>query len=187
LAVIAGKGEQGFAARYAAALYALASERGVLDQTITEVAGLGVLLQQNEALARLLNNHFIATDKLAPALDAVLKAEDVSELVRHFVGVVAVNRRLRELPKIIDGFARHTAAQRGEVVAEVVSAAPLTDLQRQALFARLTESGYGNAKLQEKVDPSLLGGLVLKIGPKLYDTSLKSRLNRLNYSLKGVV
>jgi F-type H+-transporting ATPase subunit delta len=67
----------------------------------------------------------------------------------------------------------------------LTSAQALTDTQRNQLRARLTESGFGNVRLAESVDPSLLGGLVLKIGTRLYDTSLKSRLSRLNYSLKG--
>ena len=71
------------------------------------------------------------------------------------------------------------------MVASVTSAHPLTELQRIQLRARLTESGYGSVRLDEHLDPSLLGGLTLKIGPKLYDTSLKSRLQRLQYSLKG--
>jgi F-type H+-transporting ATPase subunit delta len=186
LAVIAGTGEQGFAARYAAALYALASEQGVLSQTIDEVAALGVLLAQDADLSRLVNSPFTDTAKIAPILSEALAAQGVSILVRNFVNVAVANRRLRDLSKIIDGFSRHVAAKRGEVVVDVTTAEKLTDSQRQALFARLTESGYGNAKLLEHVDPSLLGGMTLKIGTKLYDTSLKSRLNRLNYSLKGV-
>ena len=77
------------------------------------------------------------------------------------------------------------ARKRGEIVADVASAHPLSDVQRAQLRARLTESGYSNVKLNERVEPALLGGLVLKIGPRIYDTSLRSRLQRLNYSLKG--
>ncbi len=186
MAVISGTGEAGFSARYAAALYALASERGVLDQVIAEVSALGVLLAQDADLARLVSNPFTDAAKVAPALNSALAAQGISDLVRNFVNVAVTNRRLRDLPKLAAGFARYVAGRRGEVVAEVTSAQPLTDSQRQALYARLTESGYGAARLQETVDPSLLGGLILKVGPKLYDTSLKSRLNRLNYSLKGV-
>ena len=71
------------------------------------------------------------------------------------------------------------------MVAGVSSAHPLTDVQREQLRARLIESGYGNVNLQETVDPSLLGGLVVRIGARLYDTSLKSRLQRLQYAMKG--
>jgi F-type H+-transporting ATPase subunit delta len=106
-------------------------------------------------------------------------------LVRNFVQVIITNRRLRDLPKLIAGFAAYAAARRGEVVAEVTSAISLSDLQRTALLARLAESGHGTVRLIEHTDAALLGGLTLKIGTKLYDTSLKSRLNRLNHSLKG--
>ncbi len=186
MAAKSGIGEHGFPARYASALYALASEKGVLDQVIAEVAALGVLLERDPELARLVANPLTDVAKVAPVLNAALAAQGISDLVRNFVSVTAVNRRMRDLPRIAAGFARYVAGRRGEVVAEVISAQKLTDSQRQALYARLTEAGYGSAKLQEQVDPSLLGGLVLKIGSKLYDTSLKSRLNRLNHSLKGV-
>jgi len=94
-------------------------------------------------------------------------------------------KQLRDLPRLIAGFAAYVAAKRGEIVADVTSAHALSDLQRNQLRARLTEAGYGNVKIMEHTDASLLGGMVLKIGAKLYDTSLKSRLDRLNYSLKG--
>jgi F-type H+-transporting ATPase subunit delta len=106
-------------------------------------------------------------------------------LVLNFVNVAVTNRRLRDLPALVTGFAAYVAEKRGEIVATVTTAHALTDLQRNQLRARLTESGYGSVRLIEHLDPALLGGMTLKIGAKLFDTSLKSRLSRLNYSLKG--
>lgn len=182
---ITGTGVNGLAARYATALYALASERGALDETIGQMEALGRLIKEAPALAALIANPLTDTSKVGPALDQALAAQGVAELVRHFVGVAAANRRLRDLPMLIEGFAAYAAAKRGEVVATVTSAHALTDTQRNQLRARLAESGYGTVRLVEQVDGALLGGLKLQIGDKLYDTSLKSRLNRLNYSLKG--
>lgn len=185
LVEITGTGVNGLAARYAAALYALAAERGALDETIAQMEALGQLIEAHKALAALIANPLTDTAKAGPALDQALAAQGVAELVRHFVGVVAANRRLRDLPMLIEGFAAYAAAKRGEVVANVTSAHVLSDTQRNQLRARLAESGYGTVRLVEQVDGTLLGGLKLQIGDKLYDTSLTSRLNRLNYSLKG--
>ncbi len=176
--------EAGFAARYASALYALAFEQGVLDKTIDEMASLGRLISESDGLAQLVRAPF--TDShTAGLLNEALKAQGFSELVRNFVNVAVANRRLRDLPALVSGFAAYVAAKRGEIVATVTTAHALTDLQRTQLRARLTEAGYGSVRLVEIVDPDLLGGMTLKIGSKLFDTSLKSRLSRLNYSLKG--
>jgi F-type H+-transporting ATPase subunit delta len=114
-----------------------------------------------------------------------LRGQGFSTLVRHFVGVVIANRRLAALPALIAGFAAYVAGRRGEITASVTSAHPLSDLQRTQLRARLTEAGYGRVNLTETVDAAVLGGLSLKIGAQLYDTTLRSRLDRLTYSLKG--
>jgi len=105
--------------------------------------------------------------------------------VRDFVGVIAANRRLRALRQIVAAFADLVAQRRGIITAHVASAHPLNDLQRQQLRARLIEAGYGNVNIHEAVEPDLLGGLVVRIGARLYDTSLKSRLQRLQYAMKG--
>lgn len=179
------KGIGGLASRYAKALYELAFERGVLDETVSHMQALSRLIQGNQGLAALLANPLTDTSTVGTALDEALAAQGVAELVRHFVGVIAANHRLRDLNKLVAGFLAFTAAKRGEVVAKVTSAHALTDLQRTQLQARLAEAGYSTVRLVEQVDPALLGGLRLQVGDKLYDTSLISRLNRLNYSLKG--
>ncbi len=182
---ITGTAETGLSARYAAALYALAFEQNSLNQVIEQMAALGQLIRDNNDLQRLLSNPLTDAASAAPVLSEALAKQGFLPIVRNFVNVAITNRRLRGLPTLIEGFAAYVAAKRGEVVADVTTAHALSDLQRNQLRARLTESGYGNVKLVEHTDTSLLGGLVLKIGAKLYDTSLKSRLNRLNYSLKG--
>ncbi len=177
--------ETGLTARYATALYALAFEQNVLPEIIGQMASLGQLITESPDLARLIANPLTDAPRAAPILNKALQAQGFAPLIRNFVNVVITNRRLRDLPALIAGFASYVAAKRGEITAEVTSAHKLSDVQRTQLLARLTESGYGNVKLSEHIDPSLLGGLVLKIGSKLYDTSLKHRLTRLNYSLKG--
>ncbi|WP_298282824.1 ATP synthase F1 subunit delta [Acidocella sp.] len=182
---ITGTGETGLSARYAAALYALAFEKNALNEVVEQMEALGRLIAESPALAALLANPLTNSKTAAPALNEALNAQGFGVLVRNFVQVAVANRRLRDLPALIAGFAAYVARKRGEVVADVTTATPLTDLQRAQLHARLAEAGYGSVRLTERTDPAILGGMVLKIGSKLFDTSLKSRLNRLNFSLKG--
>ncbi len=182
---ITGTGETGLSARYSAALYALAFDQNILPEVIGQMADLGRLIAQSAELKRLLGNPLTDAARIAPALSQALAEQGFLPIIRNFVNVVIANRRLAALPALVNGFAAYVAAKRGEAVATVTSAQPLSDVQRAQLTARLTEAGYGNVKLIEQTDASLLGGMVLQIGAKLFDTSLKSRLNRLNYSLKG--
>lgn len=175
----------GLADRYAAALYAYASEQNALDAVVSEMETLHRLIDSSADFRRLLESPLIDIAQSRRAALAVLEAEGIGKIVRDFVGVIANNRRLRSLPGIVGAFAALVAQKRGVVTAEVTTAHPLTDVQRQSLRARLIEAGYGNVNMNEHVDPTLLGGLVVKIGARLYDTSLKSRLQRLQYAMKG--
>jgi len=115
----------------------------------------------------------------------VLVEQGFGKLVQDFVGVVISNRRQNALRVIIRAFAALVAERRGVVVAHVQSAHPLTEVQEQQLRARLIEAGFGNVDIHKHVHPDLLGGLVVRIGARLYDSSLKSRLQRLQYAMKG--
>ena len=171
--------------RYAAALYAHADDVHQLDQVVLEMTDLGRLIDQSADFRRLLESPLIDINQAREAAFAVMDFYTFSKPVHDFVGVIANNRRLRLLRPIVTAFAELVAEKRGVVVARVASAHPLTDLQRQQLRARLIEAGYGNVDILEEVDPGLLGGLVIRIGARLYDTSLKSRLQRLQYAMKG--
>jgi len=175
----------GLADRYAAALYAHADDQNALDAVVSEMEALGRLIDESADLRRLLNSPLIDVQHATKAVLAVLDAQGFGKAVHDFVGVVAANRRLRVLREIVSAFAALVAERRGIVTANVVSAHPLSDLQRQQLRARLIEAGYGNVNIHEQVQPDLLGGLVVRIGARLYDTSLKSRLQRLQYAMKG--
>ncbi len=173
------------AERYANALYAQADETGALDQTVSEMDSLAKLIDTTPEFRRLLDSPLIDVTQARTAATAVLQQQGFGKLVQDFVGVIANNRRLGALRSIVAGFAALVAQKRGVVVATVASAHPLTDVQREQLRARLIEAGYGSVNIQDSVDPSLLGGLVVRIGARLYDTSLKSRLQRLQYAMKG--
>ncbi len=175
------------AERYATALYALADERKLLDRTIEEMDALGRLIAQSADLRRVLDVQKVLLAQVKTALDAVLSQQGFGDLVRRFVAVAVDNRRSRDLAELVTGFGAYAAARRGIVVAEIISAHPLADSQRGLLTARLAEAGYGRVILRERIDPGLLGGLVVKIGSTLYDTSLKSRLQRMRYAMKGAI
>ena len=175
----------GLTDRYATALYAQADETHQLDQVVAEMETLGRLIDESADFRRLLESPLIDVNQARAAASAVLSQEGFGKLVQDFVGVVANNRRLAALRPIVRAFAALVAQKRGVVVAEVSTAHPLTDVQREQLRARLIEAGYGSVNINDTVDPSLLGGLVVRIGARLYDTSLKSRLQRLQYAMKG--
>jgi F-type H+-transporting ATPase subunit delta len=175
----------GLADRYAAALYAHAGDANALDEVIDQMEALGRLIDQSADLRRLLASPLVDVNTAQQAVRAVLAGQGFGKIVQDFAGVVVSNRRLGALRRIINAFAALVAEKRGLIVAEVETAYPLSDVQEQQLRARLIEAGYGNVEIVKRVDPSLLGGLVVKIGARLYDTSLKSRLQRLQYAMKG--
>jgi F-type H+-transporting ATPase subunit delta len=175
----------GLAGRYAAALYALASDERALDEVVEQIQALGKLIDESGDFRRLLQSPLIDVNDARAAVLAVLTQEGFGKIVRDFAGVVANNRRLRNLREFVGAFLSLVAERRGVVTAQVITAHPITDLQEQQLRARLIEAGYGNVQITKEVDPSLLGGLVVRIGSRLYDSSLRSRLQRLQFALKG--
>jgi F-type H+-transporting ATPase subunit delta len=175
----------GLVDRYAAALYALAEDNNALDAVVSDIDGLGRLIDASADFRRLLGSPLIDVNVARQAALAVLEQEGFGKLVRDLVGVVANNRRLNHLREIVQAFGALVAERRGIVTAHVASAHPLNDVQRQQLRARLIEAGFGNVNIHESLQPELLGGLVVRVGARLYDTSLKSRLQRLQYAMKG--
>jgi F-type H+-transporting ATPase subunit delta len=175
----------GLVDRYASALYSHADDLNALDAVVAEMDALGRLIDASPDLRRLLESPLIDVNSATKAALAVLEGHGFGKAVRDFVGVIAANRRLRALRDIVNAFATLVAERRGITTAHVASAQPLNDVQRQQLRARLIEAGYGNVNIVEQVETDLLGGLVVRIGARLYDTSLKSRLQRLQYAMKG--
>ena len=175
----------GLADRYAAALYDLADEHGELDQTVDQAAELARLIDENHDVRRLLESPLIDVKQATEAARAVLQSQGFSPTIQRFVGVIAANRRLARLRAILSAFAALVARKRGVVTAHVTTAHGLSLPQREAVRARLIEAGYGRVNIDEQTDPSILGGLVVRIGARLYDNSIKSRLQRLQFAMKG--
>jgi F-type H+-transporting ATPase subunit delta len=175
----------GLAQRYALALLELAKDRKTVDATADELESLRKLIASDAGFRAFIEDPRLDATAQQRATFAILEKIGVSGAVRNLVGVLIANRRLVALPQVIAAFAALLAEQRGQQTAEVSSAHPLTDVQRTQLTARLTEAGFSNVKLVERVDPALLGGLVVRIGSRLFDSSIKSKLQRLQYAMKG--
>ena len=175
----------GIAERYAGALYDLASERKALDQVAEDLRSFRAMLEESEDLRRLLRSPMIGQEEQARALMAVLEKAGVSTLTRNFVGVVARNRRLFALDGMARVFLRILAERRGEVTVDVASAQPLNTEQMDTLQETLRRIVGGRVAVNTTVDPSLLGGLVVKIGSRLFDSSIRTKLQRLQHALRG--
>ncbi len=178
-------GTSGLAQRYARALLDLARERRSVDGTAADVDRLLALWRDDETFRAFVADPRLDVVSQNRGVMAVLERAGIGGDVRSLVGVLVNNRRLGALPTVASAFRAMLAESRGQQTAEVTTAHPLSDLQRAAIAARLTEAGYSNVRLVEHLDPAILGGLVLRIGSRLYDTSIKSRLQRLSYAMKG--
>lgn len=179
-------GLSGIAGRYAAALYELADEGKELDSVARDLAALGRLIEESDDLRRLIRSPLIAREAQAKAMASILERAALGSTVRHFVGVAAANRRLFLLPQMIAAYLATLAARRGEISADVTSAQPLGPEQIDFLKGQLAKAMGKAVNLNLKTDPALLGGLVVKVGSRMVDSSLKSKLQRLQLAMKGI-
>jgi F-type H+-transporting ATPase subunit delta len=171
---------------YAAALFDLAKTEGSVDAVEAGLNDLQALSGESEDFRRFLRSPVISADAKAGAAAAILSKANLSATVANFVNVVARNGRLFALPAIIKGFKQLAAEQRGEISADVTSAAPLTDAQRKSLADTLKGKVGKTVTLTEHVDPSLIGGLVVKVGSQMIDSSLKTKLTAMKIAMKEV-
>ena len=176
----------GIAERYAAALYDLADEQKSLDETAEDLRGLAALIEESEDFRRMIRSPVIGKEEQAHAAGAIVEKAGATELVRHFVGVIAANRRLFALSAIIQSFLELLATRRGFVRAEVTTAQELSDDRRQALADALKASMGNEVSLEVQVDPAIIGGMVVRVGSRMIDSSLKTKLERLQLAMKGV-
>ncbi|MCH7628646.1 MAG: F0F1 ATP synthase subunit delta [Proteobacteria bacterium] len=173
------------AGRYASALYELANERGFVAAVEADLEKLAAAIRESDDLAALIRNPQISRDDAARAVDAVAGLLGLSPLTKNFLGVIAQNRRLSALPGIVRAFVTIAAAMRGEVTAEVTTAHPLDDSQLAALTEKLAAREGATVKIKASVDPEILGGLVVKIGSQMIDSSIRTRLNSLAQAMKA--
>ncbi len=176
----------GVAGRYASALFELAESAKSLDAVAQDLATFRRLLDDSADLRRLVASPVVGRDLQGKALMAVLDAAQISGLARKFIGLVAANRRARELPGMAAAFLAELARRRGETTATVTTAVPLTPEQLSQLTTTLKGLVGAKVAVDARVEPDILGGLVVKVGSRLFDSSIRSKLQRLQLAMKGV-
>ena len=176
----------GLATRYATALFDLADGERQLDAVATDLAHLQKMTAESADLRRLINSPILARGAQSKAMAAVLKAAGIGELTQKFIGLVAQNRRLFAVPAMIKAFHKKLAERRGEMTAEVTAARPLTAEQQAAVSEAIKRAVGSKVSIDVKVDPALLGGLIVKVGSRMIDSSLKTKLQKLQLAMKGV-
>ncbi len=171
---------------YAAALFDLAKSEGSIDAVEAGLTDIQRLAGESDDFSRFLRSPVIAADAKAAAIDAILGRANANRTVSNFVKVVARNGRLFALPAIIRAFSQLAAQQRGEVSADVTSATPLSGAQLNSLAETLKAKIGKTVTLTQYVDPSLIGGLVVKVGSQMIDSSLKTKLQAMKIAMKEV-
>jgi F-type H+-transporting ATPase subunit delta len=180
-------GATGLAGRYARALYALATESKNIDVIHADLTALAELVSEHQDLKKFIDSPILSRQEQKFAITAILEKAGADALTVKFVGTLAVNGRLSVLLRVSRAFFEEHARRRGQISAEVVSAVPLDNSRREFVektVARL--AGSDNLSLSMRVDPSLIGGLVVRIGSRMVDTSIKTKLSRLETAMKGV-
>lgn len=157
-----------------------------METVESELGAFGSLIEGNDDFRRLVESPAFTSDEQLGAISAIAAKAGASTLTANFLKVIASNRRLFVLPGIIRSFRAKAAAARGETDAEVVSAHPLGDDQRRELAETLGRFAGKKVTMRESVDASILGGLVVRIGSRQIDTSLRTKLNSLKLALKEV-
>jgi F-type H+-transporting ATPase subunit delta len=175
----------GVAGRYAAALFDLAVEQNKVSEVEQDLGKFQQIYDASADLRRLVRSPVIAADDQVRALSSVLDSVQIGGLAKNFFALVARNRRLFSAPDMVRAFVALAAKSRGEVTANVTSAYALTDAQAAALKAELKQAVGKDVTLATKVDPSLIGGMIVKLGSRMFDSSLKTKLSNLSLSLKG--
>lgn len=173
------------AGRYAAALFDLAKEQRQLEQVERDLAQFQAMLDASDDLRRLVRSPVVSAGEQEKALAAVMQKAGVGGLTANFFRLIARNRRLFAAADMLKNFRTLLARERGEVSADVASAHALSAEQMQVLSDTLRTSIGKNVRINTRVDPGLLGGLIVKIGSRMIDSSLRTKLNNLKVVMKG--
>jgi len=173
------------AGRYALALFELARDGKALDSVEASLATLKAALAESAELKALTQSPLVGRDEAAKAIAAVAKALKLDALTAKTLGVLADNRRLSQISNVIRAFGTLLSAHKGETRAEVTSAFALTKTQQTALAKQLKARTGRDMALDLTVDPAIMGGLIVKMGSQMIDSSLRTRLNKLAQAMKG--
>ena len=180
------KGATGLAGRYAIALYGLADSAKKLDKVAEDLKTLRQMIQESADLRRVISSPVLSRGEQVKAMTALCAKADMDELTGNFVGTVAQNRRLFALEGMIKAFLDELSRSRGEATAQVISAKELSDAQIKAVSDVLKKAVGTKVSVEPLVDESLLGGMIVKVGSRMVDSSLKTKLQQLHLSMKGI-
>ncbi|KAF0227551.1 MAG: F-type H+-transporting ATPase subunit [Beijerinckiaceae bacterium] len=175
----------GIAGRYASALFELAREAKALDKVNAALDSFTAMLDGSPDLDRLVRNPVFTADEQVAALTALLAKAKIDGLAANFLKLVAAKRRLFAVRGMIAGYRALVAEEQGIVSAEVTVAAPLSDKNRTAVLQALESQAGKKIALTEKVDPAIIGGLVVKMGSRMIDASLKTKLNAMKIAMNN--
>ncbi len=173
--------------RYAGSLFALAQEQGKRGEVLDGLERFAALVSEHRVMRSVLNNPTLRGDKVALGLRDVLARIDLDPLVSRFLRVVARNRRLFAFDAIVESYRALEREARGDGLAEVTSAHPLSDAQQARLQKALTKQYGGHFSLDLRVDPNLIGGLRLRLDSRMLDATLRRRLETIKNALNEVV
>lgn len=173
------------AGRYATALFDLAQQNNSVGKVEKSLSQVKSALGESDAMQALVSDPAISRGEAKQAVSAVAKKMKLDALTANTLGVLAENRRLDQAKAVIDAFETLAADARGELTAEVTSARALSAAQKKALTAKLKARMGRDVAINSVVDPSILGGLKVKVGSELIDSSIKTRLNSLATAMKG--
>jgi F-type H+-transporting ATPase subunit delta len=175
----------GMAGRYAQALFALSQETGTTENTAADLAAFIGLIEKNDDLQRLVKSPVFSAEEQVSALGALLAQTEIAGVAANFIKLVAAKRRLFAIADMIRDFNLLNDAQKGVTRAHVTVAETLKPEHIEALRTALTDiSGGGDVDIAIKVDPAIIGGLVVKLGSRMVDSSLKTKLNSIRTRMK---
>ncbi len=174
----------GVAQRYASALFELACDESALEAVESDLLVFRSLLNESADLRRLISSPVFSAEDQERAIGAVTDKAGITGIVGNLVRLVARNRRLFTLPDILTGFQALLADHRGEITADVTSARALSETQTTALKAAMKASLGKDVTIHSRVDPAILGGLIVKVGSRMIDSSIKTKLNIMKSRLK---
>lgn len=175
----------GMAGRYAGALFELALEEKAVDKVKKDLEQFDAMIGDSADLKRLVRSPVFGVDEQLKALEAILAKAEISGIAANFLRVIATNRRLFALQAIIRGYRQLVAKHKGEVGAQVTVAEPLSDDNLNALKGALKSvTGGKDIDLDIKIDPAIIGGLIVKVGSRMIDSSLRTKLNAIKFAMK---
>ncbi|CEG09753.1 F-type ATPase subunit delta [Afipia felis] len=174
----------GVAGRYATALFELARDQKSIDSVRADIDKFAGLLAESADLARLVRSPVFTAQEQGKALDAVLAKAGIGGIAANFLRVLTANRRLFAVNDVIRAFRVLVAKFRGEATADVTVAEPLNDKNLDALKASLKSVTGKDVDLNVNVDPSIIGGLIVKLGSRMVDSSLRTKLNSIKNAMK---